>query len=540
MDLTSLLIGAAFGASISSVIALLILRTQIVQARADADSKIAEAQSASALAQQRFADAQNQLHAAVQEHERQRQDIRDLQAQNAQGYATLKEQQTIAARIPELEQTLRGKDARLGELTAEILKVSTALKEQETHAARIPELTESFKKCDGELKTAMRELTEFKEREATFEARIQEFERDKLELKAAFTALSVEALNKNNESFLQLAKTELEKTQTASAAELEKKQKSFEELVKPIKDGLEKYDQKIAQLDKDRMEVYGRLTGELEAVRIGSKALRDETHNLVNALRMPNTRGQWGEVQLRRVVELAGMLEHCDFHTQDSVMSDNGLLRPDMTVRMPGGKSIIVDSKVPLKAYLEGFECSDDGLRRQKFIEHAALLRKHVDGLSGKEYWSQFGGSPEFVFMFLPRESVYYAAMEHDPDLFEDAIQRRVIIATPATLIVLLRSVAFGWRQETIEKNAQEISEMGRDLYKRMKVFAEHFARVGRNLESAVKAYNDAAGSMESRVLTQARKFKEKLASDEDDLFESKLVETSVRELNSPDLKAND
>ena len=539
MDLTFLLIGIALGTALASVIALLILRTQIVQARADVASKIAEAQSALALAQQRFADTQEQLHAAQKKELEQLQEIRNLQAQNTQGYVSLKEQQTLAARIPALEQMLREKDEQIERLNASTLQFSSALKEQETRAARIPELTQAFAQCDTKLEIAMRELTEFKEREATFNARIQEFERDKQELKAAFSALSVEALNKNNEMFLQLAKTELEKTQTASAAELEKKQKSFEELVKPIKDGLEKYDQKIAQLDKDRMEVYGKLTSELDAVKIGSKALRDETQNLVNALRMPNTRGQWGEVQLRRVVELAGMIEHCDFHTQDSVLSENGLLRPDMTVRMPGGKTIVVDSKVPLKAYLEGFECTDDGLRRLKFIEHAAHLRKHVDGLSGKEYWSQFGGSPEFVFMFLPRESVYYAAMEHDPDLFEDAIQRRVIIATPATLIVLLRSVAFGWRQETIEKNAQEISEMGRDLYKRMKVFAEHFSRVGKNLESAVKSYNEAAGSMESRVLTQARKFKEKLASDEDELLESKGVETNVRELNSPDLKAS-
>ncbi len=539
MDLTSLLIGIALGAALAGVIALLILRTQIVQARADVASKIAEAQSALALAQQRFADTQEQLHAAQKKELEQLQEIRNLQAQNTQGYVSLKEQQTLAARIPALEQILREKDEQIVRLNASTLQFSSALKEQETRAARIPELTQAFEQCGAKLEIAMRELTEFKEREATFNARIQEFERDKQELKAAFSALSVEALTKNNEMFLQLAKTELEKTQTASAAELEKKQKSFEELVKPIKDGLEKYDLKIAQLDKDRMEVYGKLTSELDAVKIGSKALRDETQNLVNALRMPNTRGQWGEVQLRRVVELAGMIEHCDFHTQDSVLSENGLLRPDMTVRMPGGKTIVVDSKVPLKAYLEGFECADDGLRRLKFIEHAAHLRKHVDSLSGKEYWSQFGGSPEFVFMFLPRESVYYAAMEHDPDLFEDAIQRRVIIATPATLIVLLRSVAFGWRQETIEKNAQEISEMGRDLYKRMKVFAEHFSRVGKNLESAVKSYNEAAGSMESRVLTQARKFKEKLTSDEDELLESKGVETSVRELNSPDLKVN-
>ena len=261
----------------------------------------------------------------------------------------------------------------------------------------------------------------------------------------------------------------------------------------------------------------------------------------MKALRAPAVRGRWGEIQLKRVVELAGMLEHCDFTTQESVATSNGdgrLLRPDMTVRLPNGRAIVVDSKVPLEAYLDATECQDETRRRELLGNHARQIRAHVDGLSRKSYWDQFGGaSPEFVVLFLPGEVFFSAALEQDPALIEQSVNERVILATPTTLIALLKAVSYGWRQETITQNALEIARLGKELYERLATLGGHFDEVGKGLSKAVASYNRAVGSLESRVLVTARKFEGLGVAAPDDLLELPPVDQAVREIQAPELR---
>ena len=521
MEVICLVGGVIAGIVIGAVVTFLLARASRVQSQADLQMKLQLAEQQARQSCIRGEEISKEARAKDQR-------ILDLETQNKAGLAELSRQKEIATRVPGLELDIKNVNAK-----AELFAASA--KKFETEAARIPTLEAQL--SDRDVKTAElnASITAFTSREATFNARVDELNRAHEALKTAFTALASEALQKNNEMFLQVAKAQFEKTQSEGNAELEKKQKSFEDLVKPIKDGLEKYESEIQRVEKERATMYGELTNELKTVNASSVALRDQTSNLINALRTPTVKGQWGEVQLRRVVELAGMQEHCDFETQVHIDGDNGRLRPDMVVRMPGNKSIVVDSKVPTKAYLEAFECTDPDARKQKLLVHCEQMRAHIKNLSSKAYWDQFDNTPEFVFMFLPRESVYFAAVEIDHALFEDAANQRVILATPATLIVLLRSVAFGWRQEQIAENAKQISETGRKLYDCVRVFGEHFAKVGKGLETAVKSYNSAAGSLETRLLTQARAFKALRATDAEELPSAEVVETAPRLLQSTD-----
>jgi DNA recombination protein RmuC len=287
----------------------------------------------------------------------------------------------------------------------------------------------------------------------------------------------------------------------------ERREEAVDALVDPIRASLDRVDAKLGELDRDRQRERGALDQQLRLLVEAQERLRGETGALVAALRQPQTRGRWGELQLRRVVELAGMLSHVDFLEQSSTSGEDGVLRPDMIVRLPGGKQVVVDAKAPLHAFLNAYEARDETTRTQELATHARLLREHVRKLSAKAYWSQFDPSPDFVFLFLPGEHFYGAALEADPGLLEEGVRQSVLIATPTTLIALLRAVAYGWQQETVAESAREVAELGRELHHRLGTFAEHLQRVGTRLRGAVGAYNDAVGSFDSRVLPSARRF---------------------------------
>ncbi len=352
----------------------------------------------------------------------------------------------------------------------------------------------------------------------------------------AFTALSANALKSNNQAFLELARTTLEKFQAEAKGDLELKQQAVQNLVAPIKIVLDQVMAQIDGLEKARREAYAGLREQVKSLVVSQDKLQLETSNLVKALRRPQVRGRWGEIQLRRVVEMAGMLPHCDFVEQPSLDTEEGRLRPDLIVQLPGGKNVVVDAKAPLEAYLDAVEAEDEIGKQKHLRKHAQQIKGHVAQLSSKKYWSQFDSTPDFVVMFLPGESILSAAVEQDPTVIETGFSQKVLLASPTLLIALLKSVAYGWQQERVAESAQKISQLGREIYDRLSVLSSHFNQLGRHLDRSMEAYNRAVGSLEGRVLVSARRFVDLGVGSEKEIESPQVIERSVRRIEHPEL----
>jgi DNA recombination protein RmuC len=383
------------------------------------------------------------------------------------------------------------------------------------------------------------ETTIEKEREGAAEklAVLDDAER---KLSDAFKALSAEALRNSGDDFLRLAKTALEAYQQEARGDLELRQQAIDQLVLPLKDSLQRVDQRLQEIETARVVAYSGLAEHLQTLTASQADLQRETGRLVSALRAPATRGRWGEIQLQRVVEMAGMIAYCDFSPQPSVTTEEGRLRPDLLIRLPNRKHVVVDSKAPLEAYLDALEAPDEEVRRARLRDHARQIRAHLGKLSLKSYWSQFDPAPEFVVLFLPGETFFSAALEQDPSLIEVGVEQKVILATPTTLIALLRAVAYGWRQEQVEENARAISDLGRQLYERLRTLAGHFVGMKRGLERAVESYNQAVGSLETRVFPAARRFKELGAATGEEIELLEGLDTTPRQLAIGDFADED
>ena len=353
------------------------------------------------------------------------------------------------------------------------------------------------------------------------------------QFKDIFNAMAADALKDNNAQFLRLAKENLEKLHIKAEGELEKREKAIENLVKPISDALEKTETQVRKMEADRQQAHGALSKHLETIAESHRTLQGETRNLVQALKRPEVRGQWGEMTLKRLAELAGMVEHCDFYEQESVQTDEGKQRPDMVVRMPDKREIIVDAKTPLDAYLSAVEASDDAERARLLERHARNVRARVKELASKSYWKQFKYSPDFVVLFIPGDQFLSAALDLDHALIEDALSQQVILATPTSFVALLRAVAYGWRQETLAENAEAIREVGQEMFGRLTTFAEHLSRLGRSLDNSVDAYNKAVGSYDTRILPGARKFTEMGVAAKKEAPKLEQIERATRQVEA-------
>ncbi|WP_232023987.1 DNA recombination protein RmuC [Sulfurivermis fontis] len=352
-------------------------------------------------------------------------------------------------------------------------------------------------------------------------------------LAGTFSTMASEALKHNSGEFLRLAQENLKQFHIQAQGELAQREKAVENLIKPIREALEKTERQIQEMEKSRAEAYGSLTKHLESMAEAHRTLQGETRNLVQALRRPEVRGQWGEMTLKRLAELAGMVEHCDFYEQEQVRTEEGSLRPDMIVRMPDGRDIIVDAKTPLDAYLTALEASDDESRRRELERHARKVRERVRELSAKAYWQQFANSPDFVVLFIPGEQFLSAALELDRKLLEDALADKVILATPTSFVALLRAVAYGWRQQALAENAERIRKLGEELYGRVATFTEHLARLGKSLESSVSHFNKTVGTFDARVLPSVRRFTEMGISAKKELSDVSQIEVAARDVTA-------
>lgn len=401
------------------------------------------------------------------------------------------------------------------------------------------DLNQTRKELDSERQSRVEAMTRLEESQKNLEEQKTLLEVMKKEMSDTFNALSKAALESSNESFLTLASERLGKIVEETKGKLGEHQTAMDGMIKPLSDTLKRYEDQIKVMEDSRHKAYGSLEEQLRTLASTHETLQKETSNLVSALRKPQVRGRWGEMQLRRVAELSGMSMHCDFTEQQSVDTEKGKIRPDMIVHLPMDREIVVDSKVSLEACLDAASAQTEEERKTKMEKHAQQVRAHMNKLASKEYWSQLNKSPEFVVLFIPGESFLSSAMEMDNTIIEDGIEKRVIIATPTTFIALLRAIAYGWRQEQVTKNAQVISELGRQLYERMNTLVQHLENVGSGLDKAIGAYNKAVGSMESRVLPSVRKFKELGVTGADEIPVIKQIDQTPRNLSMLELDSD-
>lgn len=466
-------------------------------------------------------------------------------------YQTVRERaksDLVAERATMIEQ-LHTKDTQIGELRQQLHGTQTDLQQQhqasaaaaaqqaaaEAKAALMEQLQTQIQQLQTDHSQLTAQLaqarTQLQEQQRATDEKLTLLQQVRGGMVDAFQSLSAQALQTNNEAFLSLAQTQLGQFHTQSRGELHQRQQAIDGLVQPLQSSLAKVETYLQELEIKRVSAYSQLTEQITHLATGQLQLQTETANLTKALRAPNVRGRWGEIQLKRVVEIAGMVEHCDF-TQQVTISNN-TLRPDMVVQLPQQRHIVVDAKAPLSAYLEALDVTDEAQRITKLKEHAQQVRRHIQQLSQKAYWDQFHTSPEFVVLFLPGEIFFSAALEQDPSLIEIGIAQRVILATPTTLIALLKAVAYGWQQDAVTENAQQISALGRELYDRMRVFTGHMQKMRRGLETTVDTFNKAVGSLESRVLVSARKFKTLGAGVGDDLDPIEPIDRLPRQVQA-------
>ncbi|MDX1443000.1 MAG: DNA recombination protein RmuC [Gammaproteobacteria bacterium] len=378
-----------------------------------------------------------------------------------------------------------------------------------------------------------RRVHELERELAKHEARDESADAEQQRLQAVVDRLAREALKQNNESFLQLAEQNLKKFQSEANADLEKREKAVEQLVKPIQDALKKTESQISEIERERHRAFGSITEQLKNLSETQQRLHGETANLVKALRRPEVRGQWGELTLRRLAELAGMVDHCDFYEQENQNTDAGSLRPDMIVRLPDERELIVDVKTPLDSYMNAMEATSDSERETALLAHARGVRKRINELAKKEYWNQFDKSPDFVILFIPGDQFLAAALDRDPNLIEDALRQKVMLATPTSFVALLKAVAYGWRQVALAENAETVRKLAEDLYHRLATYGEHMNRVGKSLGSAVDHFNKAVGSLERNVLPGARKFTELGVHPKKDMPELDPLDHQPRKLDN-------
>ncbi len=421
-------------------------------------------------------------------------------------------------RVRELDSARAGLESTAAELRRQ---VETLRADSEANRRRVEE--EQVRRAEAE--------TRLGEIQASLEEQRKALEEAKAQMSATFDSLAAAALERSSKQFLDLARTKFESLQKEATGDLAKREEAVKALVEPLKTTLKSLDEQIRMIEGAREQAYGKLATQVQDLAQTSKELRQETGSLVASLRQPQIKGKWGELTLRRAVELAGMSPHCDFTEQPDVDTEEGRRRPDLVVHLPGGTQIVVDAKVPLHAFWKALEARSPEEYQQAMGDHARLVRSHVQQLAGREYWRQFQPTPELVVLFVPGESFFSAALEHDRTLIEDAMGKRIVLASPTTLIALLRSIAYGWSQQQIAENAEEIKRLGQELFERAGTFAEHMNNLQAGLERAVRAYNSAVGSLETRLLPAARKFTELGIAATKEIPEVEPAETAPRPL---------